>query len=42
MEDYFLTLNMDIYSYLYPNKQSEVADQLDVIATADDGYEKIS
>lgn len=32
---------MDTYSHLYPNKQSEVADQLDVIATADDGYEKI-
>ena len=33
---------MDTYSHLYPNKQSEVADQLDVIATKDDGYEKTS
>ena len=32
---------MDTYSHLYPNRQSEVADQLDVIATADDGCEKI-
>ncbi len=31
---------METYSHLYPNKQTEVAAQLDVIATKDDGYEK--
>ena len=31
---------MDTYSHLYPNKQTEVAAQLDVLATKDDGYEK--
>ena len=33
---------METYSHLYPNKQTEVAAQLDVIATKDDGYEKAS
>ena len=33
---------METYSHLYPNKQTEVAAQLDVIATKDDGYEKTS
>ena len=33
---------MDTYSHLYPNKQTEVAAQLDVLATKDDGYEKTS
>ena len=32
---------METYSHLYPNKQTEVADQLDMMATKDDGYEKI-
>lgn len=32
---------MDTYSHLYPNKQTEVANQLDVIAASDDGYEKM-
>ena len=31
---------MDTYSHLYPNKQTEVATQLDVIAAKDDGCEK--
>ena len=31
---------MDTYSHLYPNKQTEVANQLDEIATESDGYEK--
>ena len=31
---------MDTYSHLYPNKQTEVAAQLDVLATKDNGYEK--
>lgn len=31
---------METYSHLYPNKQTEVASQLDVLATKDDGYEK--
>lgn len=33
---------MDTYSHLYPNKQTEVAAQIDVLATKDDGYEKTS
>lgn len=33
---------METYSHLYPNKQTEVAAQLDAIATNDDGYEKMS
>ena len=33
---------METYSHLYPNKQTEVADQLDMMATKDDGYEKTS
>ena len=33
--------NMDTYSHLYPNKQNEVANQLDDIAAADRGYGKI-
>ena len=32
---------METYSHLYPNKQTEVADQLDMMAAKDDGYEKI-
>ena len=32
---------METYSHLYPNKQTEVAAQLDAIATKDDGYEKM-
>ena len=32
---------METYSHLYPNKQTEVAAQLDAIATKDDGYKKI-
>ena len=32
---------METYSHLYPNKQTEVAAQLDAIATNDDGYEKM-
>lgn len=32
---------MDTYSHLYPNKQSEVADQLDALAEKDDGYKKL-
>lgn len=31
---------METYSHLYPNKQTEVAAQLDAIATKDDGYKK--
>ena len=33
---------METYSHLYPNKQTEVAAQLDAIATKDDGYKKFS
>ena len=33
---------METYSHLYPNRQTEVAAQLDAIATKDDGYEKTS
>lgn len=33
---------MGTYSHLYPNKQNEVANQLDVIAETDDGYKKSS
>lgn len=29
---------METYSHLYPNKQTEVAAQLDAIAKKDDGY----
>ena len=32
---------METYSHLYPNKQTEVAAQLDAIATKDDGYKKL-
>ena len=31
---------MDTYSHLYPNKQTEVAAQLDVLATKDDATKK--
>ena len=33
---------METYSHLYPNKQTEVAAQLDAIATKDDGDKKFS
>ena len=33
---------METYSHLYPNKQTEVAAQLDAIATNDDGYKNFS
>lgn len=33
---------METYSHLYPNKQTEVAAQLDAIATKDGGHEKTS
>lgn len=33
---------MDTYSHLCPNKPTEVADQLDVIVTKDNVYEKTS
>ena len=32
----------ETYSHLYPNKQTEVAAQLDAIATKDDGYKEFS
>ena len=32
---------MDTYSHLYPNKQTEVADQLDAMAEKNDGYKKL-
>ena len=31
---------MDTYSHLYPNKQNEVANQLDELAETEAGYKK--